>query len=67
MVKPKKQEIGVWKTVEAKGRRKLQKEKLNSIHGELPAKSKRQKKFNDTSRPRFPKHSKSTPRQRFHD
>jgi len=37
MVKPKKPEIGVWKTVESKGRRKNQKEKPKPI-GEFPAK-----------------------------
>jgi len=41
MVKPKKSEIGVWKTVEAKDRKKHQKEKPKLIHGELPAKTKR--------------------------
>ena len=41
MIKPKKPEIGVWKTVEAKGRKKHQKEKPKLIHGELPAKSKK--------------------------
>ena len=41
MVKPKKPEIGVWKTVEAKGRRKHQKEKPKPVLGELPAKSKK--------------------------
>ena len=41
MVKPKKPEIGVWKTIEAKGRRKHQKEKPKPVLGELPAKSKK--------------------------
>ena len=63
MVKPKKSEIGVWKTVEVKGRRKHQKEKLKHIHEELPAKPKRQKNVNDASRPKHPKHLS----QRFHD
>ena len=63
MVKPKKSEIGVWKTVEVKGHRKHQKEKLKHIHEELPAKPKRQKNVNDASRPKHRKHQS----QRFHD
>ena len=43
MVKPKKPEIGVWKTVEAKGRRKHQKEKPKPILVELSTKSKKTK------------------------
>ena len=35
MVKPKKPEISVWKTVEVKGHRKHQKEKPKPIHREL--------------------------------
>jgi len=42
MVKPKKPKIDVWKTIEAKGRRKHQKEKPKPVLGELPAKSKKQ-------------------------
>jgi hypothetical protein len=38
MIKPKKPEIGVWKTIESKGRHKHQREKLKS-NGKLPAKS----------------------------
>jgi len=41
MVKPKKPEIGIWKIVEAKGRRKHQKKKPKPVLGELPAKSKK--------------------------
>ena len=41
MVKLKKSEIGVWKTVESKGRHKHQKEKLKPFLGDLPAKSKK--------------------------
>ena len=43
MVKPKKPEIGVWKTVESKGRHKHQKEKPKPFLGDLPAKSKKTK------------------------
>ena len=65
MVKPKKPEIGVWKTVESKSRHKHQKEKPKSFLGDLPAKSRKQN--NDASRLKHPKHSRSTPRQQFHD
>jgi len=43
MVKPKKPKIGVWKTVESKGRHKHQKEKPKPFLGDLPAKSKKTK------------------------
>ena len=65
MVKPKKPEIGVWKTVESKGRHKHQKEKPKPFLGDLPAKFR--KRNNDASRLKHPKHSRSTPRQQFHD
>ena len=65
MVKPKKLEIGVWKTVEAKGRRKHQKEKPKPILGELSAKSKKQN--NDASRSKNSKQAKSVPKQKFYD
>jgi len=65
MVKPKKPEIGVWKTVESKGRPKHQKEKPKPFLGDLPAKFR--KRNNDASRLKHPKHSRSTPRQQFHD
>ena len=65
MVKPKKPEIGVWKTVEFKGRHKHQKGKPKPFLGDLPAKSGKQN--NDASRLKHPKHSRSTPRQQFHD
>ena len=65
MVKPKKPEICVWKAVESKGRCKHQKEKSKPFLGDLPAKSKKQN--NDASRLKHPKHSRSTPRQQFHD
>ena len=67
MVKPKKTEIGVWKTVEAKDRKKHQKEKPKLIHGELPAKFKRQTNVNDASRLKNSKQAKSSPKQKFHD
>ena len=67
IVKPKKPEIGVWKTVEAKGRRKYQKEKPKHIRGELPAKSKRQTNVNDASQPKTSKQAKSGPKQNFRD
>ena len=47
MVKPKKPEISVWKTVESKGCHKHQKEKLKPFLGDLPAQSKKQN--NDAS------------------
>jgi len=65
MVKPKKPKIGVWKTVESKGHHKHQKEKPKPFLGDLPAKSNKQS--NDAGRSRHPKHSRSTPRQQFHD
>ena len=64
MVKPKKPEIGVWKTVESKGRNKRQKEKQKPFLGDLPAKF---RKRNNASRLKHPKHSRCTPRQQFHD
>ena len=48
MVKPKKPEIGVWKTVESKGRRKHQKEKLKPI-GEFSAKPQKQRGAKDAN------------------
>jgi len=65
MVKPKKQEIGIWKTVEAKGRRKHQKEKPKPVLGELQAKSRKQN--NDASRSKNSKQAKSVPKQKFYD
>jgi hypothetical protein len=62
MVKPKKPEIGVWKTIEVKGRRKHQKKKAKPVPRELPANSHKQNIVKDASRPKHPKHSKSTPR-----
>jgi hypothetical protein len=65
MVKPKKPEIGVWKTIESKGRHKHQREKLKS-NGKLPAKSRRQKIVNDASRSKNSKCPKSSPKEKFH-
>jgi len=65
MVKPKKQEIGIWKTVEAKGRRKHQKEKPKPVIEELLAKSKKQN--NDACRSKNSKQAKSVPKQKFYD
>ena len=60
MVKPKKPDIGVWKTVEAKDRTKHQKEKPKPVLGELLAKSKKQN--NDASRSKNSKQAKSVPK-----
>ena len=65
MVKPKKPDIGVWKTVEAIGRRKHQKEKPKPVLGELPAKSKKQN--NDASRSKNSKQAKSVLKQKYYD
>ena len=66
MVKPKKHEIGVWKTVNAKGRKKHQKKRPKPIHRKLPAKSKRQINVNDASRPKNFKQPKFASKQEFH-
>ena len=50
MVKPKKPKIGVWKTIESKGRRKHQKEKPKPI-GEFLAKPQKQRDGKDASWP----------------
>ena len=60
MVKPKNPEIGVWKTIEAKGHRKHQKKKPKPVLGELPAKSKKQN--NVASRSKNSKQAKSVPK-----
>ena len=67
MVKPKKPEIGVWKTVEAKGHKKHQKEKPKPIHRKLPAKSKREINVNDASRLKNFKQPKFASKQKFHE
>ena len=61
-----KPEIGVWKTVEAKGHKKNQKEKPKPIHRELSAKSKRQINVNDASRPKNFKQPKFASKHKFH-
>ena len=65
MVKPKKLEISVWKTVEDKDRTKHQKEKPKPVLGELLAKSKKQN--NDASRSKNSKQAKSVPKQKFYE
>ena len=60
MLKPKKLEIGVSKNVQAKGHSKHQKEM--HVLEKPQAKSQRQMNVNDTSQPKLPKHSKSSPR-----
>ena len=67
MVKPKKPEIGVWKIVEAKGRKKNQKEKPKPIHRELLAKSKREINVNDASRLKNFKQPKFASKQKFYE
>ena len=65
MVKPKKPEIGVWKTVESKGR-KHQREKPK-FNVKLSAKSQRQKNVNDASRSKNSNRQKSSPREKCHN
>jgi hypothetical protein len=65
MVKLKKPEIGVWKTIESKGR-KHQREKPKS-NEKLPAKSQRQNNVNGVSRSKNSKRPKPSPREKFHN
>jgi hypothetical protein len=65
MVKPKKLEIGVWKTIESKSR-KHQREKLKS-NEKLSAKSQRQNNVNGASRSKNSKRPKPSPREKFHN
>jgi hypothetical protein len=65
-VKPKKSEIGVWKTVESKGRHKHQREKPTS-NEKLLAKSQRQNNVNGANRSKNSKHPKPSPREKFHN
>ena len=67
MVKPKKPEIGVWKTVEAKGCKKHQKKRPKPIHRELSAKFKSQINVNDASRPKNFQQPKFVSKQKFHE
>jgi hypothetical protein len=66
MFMPKKPEIGVWKTIESKGRHKHHRENRKS-NGKLPAKSRRQKIVNDASRSKNSKCPKSSPKEKFHN
>ena len=65
MVKPKKLEIGVWKTIESKNRHKHEKEKPKP-NKKLPAKSSKQKDIKHASRAKNSKQPKSVPKQKFH-
>jgi hypothetical protein len=66
MVKPRKPEIGIWKTIESKSRHKHEKEKPKSIK-KLPAKSSKQKDMKHASRVKNSKQPKFVPKQKFHD
>jgi hypothetical protein len=65
-VKPKKPEIGVWKTTESKDCHKHQREKPKS-NEKLPAKSQRQNNVNGASRSKNYKCPKPSPREKFHN
>ena len=60
MVKPKKSEIGVWKTVQSKGHSKHQKAKPKPI-GEFLVKPQKQRDAKDASWPNKSKQSRSSP------
>ena len=66
MVKPKKPEIGVWKTVESKSRHKHEKEKPKT-NKKLPVKSSKQKDIKHASRAKNFKQPKSVPKQKFYN
>ena len=66
MVKPKKPEIGVWKTVESKSRHKHEKEKPKT-NKKLPVKSSKQKDIRHASRTKNSKQLESVPKQNFYD
>jgi len=66
MVKPKKPDIGVWKTVQAKGHSKHQKAKPKPI-GEFPAKPQNQRDTKDASWPNESKQPRSSPKRQFHN
>ena len=66
VVKPKKPEIGVWKTVQAKGHSKHQKAKPKLI-GEFPAKPQKQRDAKDASWLNKSKQLTSSPKCQFHD
>ena len=66
MVKPKKPEIGVWKTVKSKSRHKHEKEKPKT-NKKLPVKSSKQKDIKHASRAKNSKQPESVPKQNFYD
>ena len=66
MVKPKKPEIGVWKTVESKSRHKHEKEKPKT-NKKLSVKSSKQKDIKHASRAKNSKQPESVPKQNFYD
>ena len=66
MVKPKKPEIGVWKTVQAKGHSKHQKAKPKPI-GEFPAKPQNQRDAKEASWSNESKQPRSSPKRQFHN
>ena len=66
MVKPKKPEIGVWKTVESKSHHKHEKEKPKP-NKKLTAKSSKQKDIKHASRAKNSKQPESVPKQNFYD
>lgn len=66
MVKAKKPEIGVWKTVESKSRHKNEKEKPKT-NKKLPVKSSKQKDIKHASRAKNFKQPKSVPKQKFYN
>ena len=66
MVKPKKSEIGVWKTVESKSHHKHKKEKPKT-NKKLPVKSSKQKDIKHASRAKDFKQPKSIPKQKFYN
>ena len=66
MVKLKKHEIGVWKTVKAKGHNKHQKAKPKPI-SEFPAKPKKQRDAKDAGRTNKSKQSRSSSKRQFCD
>jgi hypothetical protein len=66
MVKPKKPEIGVWKTIESKDHHKHQREKPKS-NKNFSANSQRQNNVNGASRSKNSKHPKPSPREKFHN
>jgi hypothetical protein len=65
MVKPKKSEIGVWKTVESKSCHKYEKEKLKP-NEKRPTKSSKQNDIKHASRAKNFKQPKSVPKQKFY-